>query len=153
MEPGEDLVNEPFQRLIAARELITIPHRGFWACMDTFKERQQLEDLWSKGGAPWQVWTKDGRRHAAAKPPLVPANGARTEVQNGQFDRLALSFIPTQQANPMATVSTANADHLRTDHLVHNLGERALSGGLVTFTAQGIKFVLNLGSAAVLARL
>lgn len=53
----------------------------------------------------------------------------------------------------MATVSTANADHLRTDHLVHNLGERAISGGFVIFTAQAIKFVLNLTSAAVLARL
>jgi O-antigen/teichoic acid export membrane protein/polysaccharide pyruvyl transferase WcaK-like protein len=53
----------------------------------------------------------------------------------------------------MAIESTANADHLTTDHLVHNLGERALSGGLVTFAAQGLKFVLNLGSAALLARL
>lgn len=53
----------------------------------------------------------------------------------------------------MATAPTTNADHLRTDHLVQNLGERALSGGVVTFSAQGIKFVLNLTSAAVLARL
>jgi glucose-1-phosphate cytidylyltransferase len=56
MKPGEDLVNEPFQRLIQEGELITYKHTGFWACMDTFKERQQLEDLWSKGAAPWQVW-------------------------------------------------------------------------------------------------
>jgi glucose-1-phosphate cytidylyltransferase len=60
MKPGEDLVNEPFQRLISARELITVKHDGFWACMDTFKERQQLEDLWSRGAAPWQVWAKKG---------------------------------------------------------------------------------------------
>ena len=53
----------------------------------------------------------------------------------------------------MATTPTTNADHLRTDHLVQNLGERALSGGVVTFSAQGIKFFLNLTSAAVLARL
>lgn len=58
--PGEDLVVKPFQRLIAARELLTIKHDGFWACMDTFKERQELEDLWSKGAAPWQVWLKNG---------------------------------------------------------------------------------------------
>jgi len=51
----------------------------------------------------------------------------------------------------MATAATA--DHLRTDHLVHNIGERAVSGGVVTGTAQAIKFFLNLGSAAVLARL
>ncbi len=81
IEPGEDLVNEPFQRLIAARELITIPHHGFWACMDTFKERQQLEDLWSKGDAPWQVWTKDGRRTTPRKAPVVAANGIPLKVK------------------------------------------------------------------------
>ncbi len=59
--PGEDLVNEPFRRLIEARELITLKHDGFWACMDTFKERQQLEDLWSQGAPPWRVWSKNGR--------------------------------------------------------------------------------------------
>lgn len=61
MRPGEDLVNEPLARLIAARELITVRHKGFWACMDTFKERQQLEDLWSKGSAPWQVWLENSK--------------------------------------------------------------------------------------------
>jgi glucose-1-phosphate cytidylyltransferase len=64
---GEDLVDEPFARLIEAKELITVKHEGFWACMDTFKERQQLEDLWSKGGAPWQVWSKNGYKTKAAK--------------------------------------------------------------------------------------
>lgn len=59
IRPGEDLVNEPFERLIEEGELITIKHEGFWACMDTFKEKQQLEDLWSKGGAPWQVRPED----------------------------------------------------------------------------------------------
>lgn len=53
----------------------------------------------------------------------------------------------------MATASIAEADHLRTDHLVADLGKRALSGGVVTFGAQGIKFALNLASAAILARL
>jgi glucose-1-phosphate cytidylyltransferase len=67
IRPGEDLVNEPFARLIADKELITVRHTGFWACMDTFKERQQLEDLWSKGSAPWQVWSKNGNRNLAVK--------------------------------------------------------------------------------------
>ena len=53
----------------------------------------------------------------------------------------------------MGLVSTANTEHLRTDHLVQNLGKRAISGGFVTVAAQGVKFVLNLASAAVLARL
>lgn len=66
IQPGEDLVDEPFQRLIDAKELIAVKHRGFWACMDTFKERQQLEDLWSEGNAPWQVWSHNGT-HAGTK--------------------------------------------------------------------------------------
>jgi len=66
IQPGEDLVDEPFQRLIEAGELITVKHKGFWACMDTFKERQQLEDLWSKGAAPWQVWLNNGKQAATA---------------------------------------------------------------------------------------
>ena len=66
LRPGEDLVDQPFARLIEARELITIKHPGFWACMDTFKERQQLEDLWSKGSAPWQIWLRNGHKSRAA---------------------------------------------------------------------------------------
>jgi glucose-1-phosphate cytidylyltransferase len=65
IRPGEDLVDEPFARLIAAKELITIRHDGFWACMYTFKERQVLEDLWSKGGAPWHKWSKIGQKATA----------------------------------------------------------------------------------------
>jgi glucose-1-phosphate cytidylyltransferase len=71
IEPGEDLVDAPFQRLIEAGELISIRHDGFWACMDTFKERQQLEDLWSKGGAPWQVWLNN------SKEPAIPSPSSR----------------------------------------------------------------------------
>ena len=83
IRPGEDLVNEPFQRLIDAGELITIKHEGFWACMDTFKERQQLEDLWSKGGAPWQVWL-NRLRNRGVLPAPVDGNGiaaAASKVQ------------------------------------------------------------------------
>jgi glucose-1-phosphate cytidylyltransferase len=53
---GEELVEAPFHRLIAERQLITYPYDGFWACMDTFKEKQQLDELFNKGNAPWEVW-------------------------------------------------------------------------------------------------
>jgi glucose-1-phosphate cytidylyltransferase len=33
---------------------------GFWASMDTFKDRQQLENLYSSGAAPWEVWKTNG---------------------------------------------------------------------------------------------
>ncbi len=59
MRDGEELVHEPFKRLIAARQLIGYPHDGFWACMDTVKEVQQLEELYAQGRAPWEVWKRE----------------------------------------------------------------------------------------------
>jgi len=56
MQQGEELVEQPFTRLIADRQLAAYSHDGFWACMDTFKEKQQLDELHSKGRAPWEVW-------------------------------------------------------------------------------------------------
>lgn len=45
------------------------------------------------------------------------------------------------------------SEHFRTDHLLHNIGQRAMSGGIVTVATQATKFVLNIGGAAILARL
>jgi glucose-1-phosphate cytidylyltransferase len=59
---GEDLVEEPFHRLIAEQELMTFNHDGFWACMDTFKEKEELEDLFTRSVAPWEVWNARGDR-------------------------------------------------------------------------------------------
>ncbi len=56
MKDGDELVEEPFRRLIAEGQLLSYSHHGFWACMDTYKERQELEDLFSRGNAPWTVW-------------------------------------------------------------------------------------------------
>ena len=53
---GEELVIEPFQRLIDQEELIAYKYNGFWACMDTFKDKQRLDDMCSRGQAPWEVW-------------------------------------------------------------------------------------------------
>jgi glucose-1-phosphate cytidylyltransferase len=53
---GEELVQEPFSRLIEMEELMAYKYEGFWACMDTFKDKQQLDDLYAHGHAPWEVW-------------------------------------------------------------------------------------------------
>jgi glucose-1-phosphate cytidylyltransferase len=60
---GEELVCEPFQRLVRVRRLAAYEYDGFWMSMDTFKDRQQLEEIYSRGNAPWQVWNerKDGQ--------------------------------------------------------------------------------------------
>jgi len=46
---GEELVQEPFQRLIAEGKLMACRYRGFWGCMDTFKDKQTLEELYARG--------------------------------------------------------------------------------------------------------
>jgi glucose-1-phosphate cytidylyltransferase len=58
MEPGEELVEEPFQRLIAARKLAALPYTGFWRCCDTFKDLQTLENFLNRGPAPWELWKR-----------------------------------------------------------------------------------------------
>ena len=56
LEPGEDLVQEPFQRLVELQQLLAHRHEGFWAPMDTLKDRQNLEILAEGGHPPWAVW-------------------------------------------------------------------------------------------------
>ena len=52
----EELVGEPFQRLLQEKQLIGYPYDGFWASMDTFKDKQILDELEASGSAPWFVW-------------------------------------------------------------------------------------------------
>lgn len=47
---------EPLEALAAEGELASYLHTGYWQCMDTKKEHEQLEKLWSTGKAPWKVW-------------------------------------------------------------------------------------------------
>jgi glucose-1-phosphate cytidylyltransferase len=51
---GEELVVEPFQRLIAEGELIAYRHEGFFRAMDTLRDKQTLEDMVQRGDMPWQ---------------------------------------------------------------------------------------------------
>jgi len=59
MQPGEELVYEPFARLIKEGQLTAHRHDGFWEPMDTFKDKQHLDELNRTGRAPWQVWSED----------------------------------------------------------------------------------------------
>ncbi len=47
---------EPIEALVARGEVHAFLHRGFWQAMDTLRDKQNLEDLWSKGKAPWKTW-------------------------------------------------------------------------------------------------
>lgn len=47
---------EPIEQLSAKNQLIGYQHPGFWSCMDTIREKQMLEELWTSGKAPWKTW-------------------------------------------------------------------------------------------------
>lgn len=56
LHPGEELVLEPFERLIKRHELVAHRYLGFWEPLDTFKDKQRLDELHRTGKAPWQLW-------------------------------------------------------------------------------------------------
>ncbi len=47
---------EPIESLVAKGEVHAFFHHGFWQAMDTLRDKQQLDDLWNKGKAPWKTW-------------------------------------------------------------------------------------------------
>ena len=48
---------KPLEGLAADGQLSAFVHDGFWHPMDTLRDRNYLEGLWSKGDAPWKVWS------------------------------------------------------------------------------------------------
>jgi glucose-1-phosphate cytidylyltransferase len=58
MEPGDELVEKPFQRLIAKRKLLVNRYNGFWQSMDTFKDKIGFDRMEARGDCPWMAWKK-----------------------------------------------------------------------------------------------
>lgn len=50
------LEKEPLENVAKAGQLMAFRHNGFWQCMDTIREKEQLEKYWASGKAPWKVW-------------------------------------------------------------------------------------------------
>jgi glucose-1-phosphate cytidylyltransferase len=70
---GEELVVEPFRRLIEAQRLVSYEYDGFWMPMDTFKDRQRLEEMHVGGRGPWEIWRDKGPAPVALGPRVSTA--------------------------------------------------------------------------------
>lgn len=77
---GEDLVGEPFHRLIRRRQLRAYPYEGFWRAVDTFADLRALEAYLAQGNAPWEVWRT--RQRGAPVQRIL-----RNETNAGALDR------------------------------------------------------------------
>jgi len=66
LKPGEEFVYEPMKRMIAEGKVWSRRYQGFWQCMDTFKDKQILDELEASGTAPWCVWKNGCRERATA---------------------------------------------------------------------------------------
>lgn len=55
---GDETVfeREPLENLAKDRQLCAYQHKGYWQCMDTLREKNQLDSLWNANKAPWKVW-------------------------------------------------------------------------------------------------
>ena len=88
LHEGEELVLEPFNRLIERGTLGAFKWDGFWACMDTFKEKQTLDDLEKSGHAPWKIWEPLAKEHMSyrvrQKASDTPTGSRNGSVFNGE---------------------------------------------------------------------
>jgi glucose-1-phosphate cytidylyltransferase len=78
MRPGEELVVEPFQRLIQEQQLAAYEYDGFFAAMDTFRDKQQLDDLHESGRHPWEVWRQTNGEARKAAPTSIDTLGSKS---------------------------------------------------------------------------
>ncbi len=79
--PGEELVCEPFERLAQRRRLQSVRYQGFFGCMDTYKEKQMLEDRYVRGDRPWEVWRETRE--------VLPVTGPAVAPVAAPFDQLS----------------------------------------------------------------
>jgi glucose-1-phosphate cytidylyltransferase len=61
IEEGEELVEQPFQRLRERKLLVTYRHEGFWQSMDTFKDKISFDRMDARGECPWMVWRPESK--------------------------------------------------------------------------------------------
>ncbi len=81
IQDGEELVMQPFQRLIAQEQLVTYRNPNFWACMDTFKEKTMFDEMYARAEMPWAVWETPG---------APSSKRVRTQIERTNGNRVTL---------------------------------------------------------------
>jgi len=92
IEDGEELVLEPFDRLMAVNKLMAHKQHGFWGCIDTFKDKKAFDYRYASGDAPWMVW-ENGKREQHRR------NGREIQAysNDGYVDSEVLEYKPQEK--------------------------------------------------------
>ena len=56
IKPEDDLIHDTFRRLVNEQELVGYKHNGFWASVDTYKDKQRLDELCEQNASFWEIW-------------------------------------------------------------------------------------------------
>ena len=116
MREGEELVLEPFERLIETNMLMAYKHEGFWRSMDTLRDRQALEDMVEQGDMPWRISDRaeQARRNRLGRRLMI---GLRPRARRASACRSSASApIPTtSRSAPAAPSSWLIATGVRLD--------------------------------------
>jgi glucose-1-phosphate cytidylyltransferase len=67
LQHGEDIVVDAFRQLVVENQLVAYPYDGFWQSMDTFRDKQRLEEMHSGGNAAWELWKDTARPPFSAR--------------------------------------------------------------------------------------
>lgn len=71
LNEGDDLVTQGCERAARDGRMFAMPYRGFWAPMDTLKERSYLEELHGSGKSPWELWRRNPEATQAIAMPVL----------------------------------------------------------------------------------
>ncbi len=82
----------PLERIARDKQLMAYKHTGFWQCMDTVRDRQHLEELWSRGNAPWAL-------PPPSNPECKPGVSSNPRCEPRDSRPLYLKFAPCPIAN------------------------------------------------------
>jgi glucose-1-phosphate cytidylyltransferase len=105
MEPGDELVIQPFQRLIQEKQLTAFEYDGFFAAMDTFKDKQQLDNLYEAGRPTWEVWKGANGR---SEEEMLRSHQQPSATTVHRPIALASTFRETERVDNVGTLRKAN---------------------------------------------
>lgn len=94
---GRDLMGPAMAELIDERRAYSYRHQGFWSCMDTYKEKQTLDEMYDRGNPPWEVW-KHAEAHSGTPSSAETASGQGSGCQP----------LPVDQASTVQVAANAN---------------------------------------------